>query len=330
MGSQTTFAFSGGTIARAEHLRGAKEQRALWGDPKARVMALWRGKPLVTEGQSSTATRHLAWLETTQDLLKDISGMRVFLGLGPSMNPLFCVDLSTLDIEQDTQSVGAFYDSSQQSHPALPKGAYFADLRAIMTTLSPQDAELCATASGILKWHEKHGFCANCGAKSAQARGGWSRDCTLCGVTHFPRTDPVAIMLITNGNSALVGRSKGWPDGFYSLLAGFMEPGETLETAVRREVFEESGIKVGDVRYLASQPWPFPASLMLACHGVALTQDIKVDTNELEDARWISREEMMRVFEGEHPSMIPAREGAIAHYILKCWLQDCLNIGGAF
>lgn len=132
-------------------------------------------------------------------------------------------------------------------------------------------------------------------------------------------------MLITHGNKVLIGRSPGWPMGMYSLLAGFVEPGETMEAAVRREVFEESGIEVGAVKYLASQPWPFPASLMFGCEGEAISTEINLDPNEIEDALWLSREEMVDVFEGIHPNITPARSGAIAHFLLEKWLSDRLQ-----
>lgn len=154
---------------------------------------------------------------------------------------------------------------------------------------------------------------------------GWQRDCPSCDRKHFPRTDPVVIMLITHGNSVLMGRSPQWPEGMYSLLAGFVEPGETIEAAVRREVFEEAGVRVGDVEYLASQPWPYPSSLMFGCRGEALTRDITIDPIEIEDALWITREEMLDVFAGTHPVIKPARIGAIAHFIMQHWLADKLE-----
>jgi len=131
--------------------------------------------------------------------------------------------------------------------------------------------------------------------------------------------------LITLGNSVLMGRSPGWPDGMYSLLAGFIEPGETMEAAVRREVWEEAGVQVGAVSYLASQPWPFPASLMFGCAGEAITEAIKIDPAEIEDAMWVTREEMATVFAGQHPKINPARKGAIAHFLLENWLSDRLG-----
>jgi NAD+ diphosphatase len=132
-------------------------------------------------------------------------------------------------------------------------------------------------------------------------------------------------MLITKGNKVLMGRSPGWPDGMYSLLAGFVEPGEPIEAAVRREVFEEAGIRVGAVSYLASQPWPYPSSLMFGCAGQALTEDITLDPKELEHALWVSREEMLTVFSGQHPTLKPSRKGAIAHFLIRNWLADTLE-----
>jgi len=146
-----------------------------------------------------------------------------------------------------------------------------------------------------------------------------------CGAHHFPRTDPVVIMLITKGNRVLLGRNAVWPEGMYSLLAGFVEPGETVEAAVRREVLEEAGVPVGPVRYLASQPWPFPASLMLGCHGEALDEAITVDPSELEDALWLDRQAVLQVFSGRHPVVRPPRKGAIAEFLLRNWLADRLD-----
>jgi NAD+ diphosphatase len=154
---------------------------------------------------------------------------------------------------------------------------------------------------------------------------GWQRDCRSCGGKHFPRTDPVVIMLITHGNKVLMGRSPGWPEGMYSLLAGFVEPGETLENAVRRETMEEAGIPIGRVGYLSSQPWPFPASLMFGCEGEALDDKITIDPEEMDDVIWVSREDMLDVFAGTHPVLKPARKGAIAHFLLKNWLADLLE-----
>ena len=154
---------------------------------------------------------------------------------------------------------------------------------------------------------------------------GWQRDCPECGGHHFPRTDPVVIMLVTHGDDVLLGRSPGWPEGMFSLLAGFIEPGEPIEAAVRREVFEEAGVRVGAVTYLASQPWPFPASLMFGCRGEALGREITIDPAEIEQALWVSKARLAAIFEGKDPEIKPARKGAIAHFILWNWLADQLD-----
>ncbi len=155
--------------------------------------------------------------------------------------------------------------------------------------------------------------------------GGVAERCGACGASHFPRTDPVVIMLVTRGNRLLLGRSPGWPEGMYSLIDGFIEPGETIEAAVRREVLEETGIRTGSVRYLASQPWPFPASLMLGCQTEALEDEIRIDPTEIEDALWVSREEMVRIMAGGHDRIKSPRRGAIAHFLIANWLADRLD-----
>ncbi len=166
-------------------------------------------------------------------------------------------------------------------------------LRVLGPTIAPDEASLAVHAIGISRWHEKHTFCANCGSPSESADAGHVRICPSCGTHHFPRTDPAVIMLITDENDrALLGRQPVWPEGRFSTLAGFVEPGETLDDAVRREVMEEVGIKVGDVTYAGSQPWPFPSSLMLGFFGKALSTDITVDQEEIAEARWFTREEV--------------------------------------
>lgn len=310
-----TVTFGGSGLDRAAHLR--DQATGLRTHPHANVIGLWRGKPLL-QGDK------LMRLACDHPAITDAAPEFVFLGLEGD-NPVFAADFSrwTPD-DQSNPDPAVFLDPTVQEHPLIPGGA-FLELRSVMTRLDARDAELAATARAVFEWHRSHGFCARCGAKSAQAQGGWRRDCAACGATHFPRTDPVVIMLITHGNSVLVGRSPHWPEGMYSLLAGFVEPGEPIEAAVRREVFEETGVKVGDVTYLSSQPWPFPTSLMFGCAGVATSREITIDPEEIEDATWITREDMTKVFLGEHPTMTPAREGAIAHFLLRAWLADQLD-----
>ena len=318
-----TVTFGGSALNRAAELRGREAQADLQALSSAKTTLFWRGKPLV-QVQAEGALG-LAWLDLDHPALGRAADSLVFLGLNEAKEPLFLADISIWEPEELPETLNAFLDPSQQVHPALTNSEYFAELRAIMTQLSARDAELAVTGRGLLEWHRTHGYCATCGAPSNMAMAGWQRNCPACNRSHFPRTDPVVIMLITLGNKVLMGRSHAWPEGMYSLLAGFVEPGETLEAAVRREVFEESGIRVGQVRYLASQPWPFPASLMFGCAGEALNEDIVLDPKEIEDALWVSREEMLDVFEGVHPEIKPARKGAIAHFLLENWLADHLD-----
>lgn len=316
-----TVTFGGSGLDRAAHLRGdAGAIAAALADPAAACLALWRGKPLIA-GRDPLA---LAWLPPGHGIFDMAGAPPVFLGLEAD-GPRFARDVSEWEPDEVPDTLGAFLDPSEQRHPDLPADHRFAELRAAMTQLTAREAELVATARGITGWHRTHGFCARCGAASEVAQAGWQRDCPACGAHHFPRTDPVVIMLVTRGNEVLLGRSPGWPEGMYSLLAGFVEPGETIEAAVRREVFEEAGVRVGAVTYLASQPWPFPSSLMFGCRGEATSAEIVVDENELDAALWVSRERLARAFAGEDPQILPARKGAIARFLLWNWLADRLD-----
>ncbi|MDB5509295.1 MAG: diphosphatase [Hyphomicrobiales bacterium] len=198
------------------------------------------------------------------------------------------------------------------------------DLRSIAQQglLPPPLLGALAEAKSLLYWHARHRFCPNCGAATRLAASGWRRECDSCEAQHFPRTDPVVIMLIVDGESCLLGRQARFPSGMYSALAGFVEPGETIEAAVRREIAEESGIVVGRVAYHASQPWPFPATLMIGCFGEALSRDVVVDRTELEDARWFSRAEAQAMFEGRHENglLAPSRL-AIAWHLLRAFAE---------
>jgi NAD+ diphosphatase len=315
-----TVTFGGSGLDRAAHLRGnAEAVEGLLRDAAARVLPIWRGKPLFAGDP-----RGPGWVEPGHAILGAAEEAAVFLGLDED-GPRFAADISGWQPEEVPDTVGAFLDPSEQRHPLLPVDHAFAELRANMTRLDPRGAELVATAKALLGWHETHGFCARCGARSRMIEAGWQRHCPDCGARHFPRTDPVVIMLILSGNDVLMGRSPGWPEGMYSLLAGFVEPGESIEAAVRREVREEAGIAVGAVGYLASQPWPFPASLMIGCRGEATSREIAVDPVELEDACWVSREEMLAIFGGTSQAMRPARRGSIAHFLISAWLADRLD-----
>jgi NAD+ diphosphatase len=198
------------------------------------------------------------------------------------------------------------------------------DLRAIaMQGLVPvEELGILAMAKSLLDWHRRHRFCANCGSPTTLSQAGFRRDCPACATQHFPRTDPVVIMMITHGDRCLLGRQARFVTGSYSCLAGFLEPGETIEDAVRRETFEEAGVRVGKVGYALSQPWPFPSSIMIGCRGEALTEAITIDREELEDARWFSREEVRLMLVREHPDglMVPPPV-AIAHHLVRQWAE---------
>ena len=314
--------FGGSRLDRAAELRGNLEALSdAKSAPDARVIVLWRGKVLIDKERPARVLR----LPLSHPMLEDADEALVFLGREGTA-PLFAANIDKWQAEgQDLSDIQKFLDPSEQSHPAVEEQQVFAELRRVMTWLSPRDAEVAATARALFEWHRTHKFCARCGTPSDMAMAGWQRDCPACNSHHFPRTDPVVIMLITHGNSVLLGRSPGWPEGMYSLLAGFVEPGETLEAAVRRETWEEASIKVGEVAYLASQPWPFPASLMFGCRGTALNNDIRIDPNEIEDAIWVTREDVMQAMAGEHPFLMPARKGAIAHFLLQNWVADTLD-----
>jgi len=177
-----------------------------------------------------------------------------------------------------------------------------ADLRtlAVEAALAPDELSIVGAARSLAAWHRSHRCCGRCGARTLVRDAGWRRTCWACGQSIFPRSDPAVIMLISDRERCLLGRHSGFREGFYSVLAGFVEPGEDIEDAVRRETFEESGIVVGRVDYLGSQPWPFPHSLMIGCWGEALSSTITCDENELEDVRWFSRNDVRQMIAGEH------------------------------
>ena len=307
--------FAAEVLDRASQLRGdAARQAELAADPRARCLAFWQGRLLLEERDGL----RLGWLPMGEAVFEG-AGPPVFLGLDAGA-PRFAREVADWQGAEPGEGPRPFVDQTRTGHPRLPDTLGFVDLRSTMSELSPGDAGTAAAAKGILGWHVTHRFCANCGAASEVADAGWRRSCPVCGAQHFPRTDPVVIMLILSGNALLLGRSPAWPPGMYSLLAGFMEPGESIEAAVRREVFEETAVPVGQVDYLSSQPWPFPSSLMIGCRGEALGREITLDPAELEDARWVSRERVMAALDGSDPDLRPARQGSIARFLIERWL----------
>jgi NAD+ diphosphatase len=207
---------------------------------------------------------------------------------------------------------------------AIAPGETLVSLRSLMLegALTPAELSILAQARSLLHWHESHKFCAKCGAQSLMTDAGYRRHCAACGADHFPRTDPVVIMAIRHQGRILLGRQASWPPHMFSALAGFMEPGETIEQAVRREVLEEAGIVVGDVTYVQSQPWPYPSSLMIGMIGEAETTEIKLDPAELESARWFGPDELNLMLVHKHPEGLWASHPyAIAHHIVKAALK---------
>ncbi len=204
--------------------------------------------------------------------------------------------------------------------PTVPAGP---EARAVLALLGLGDAPSFAAALSLASWHQRHGFCAVCGAASGIFRGGWARRCGTCGSEHYPRVDPVVIMLATYQDRLLLGRQSQYPPGRYSALAGFVEPGETIEAAVARELGEEAGIAITDVRYLASQPWPFPSSLMIGCIAEATGDSLTIDHDELDDARWFTRAEVAAALAGDPSApFLPPPPFAIARTLLDHWIGD--------
>lgn len=259
--------YSGGALNRAAHLR---EDPALLAaalaHPAARITYVWQGKHLLTAQEVPQA--HLLPLPAHEP-------PALFLGLHEDA-PVFAHDLS-----------------AQPEQPDFG-GGQFHDLRGIASLLPAPHAALLATARGMLHWHATHRFCPACGHGLNPTRGGWVLQCNSCTRENFPRTDAAVIMLITKGDKLLLGQSHRFPPerNYYSTLAGFVEPGEALEDAVRREVLEEVGVQVGEVMYHSSQPWPFPASLMLGYYGEALSEEITLQESEMRDAKWFTAAEI--------------------------------------
>lgn len=278
----------GSPIDRDDRIRRDKE--ALWAarmHPGARWLLLDNLEPLM-----DTNGIDIQWLRRSE---VPAEALTVFLGLENDM-PRFAVAGSAADLPGEV-----------------------VDPRRAAASMDDGRGAIVAHARSLIDWHQRHGFCANCGGTTELEKAGYARRCNGCGHEHFPRTDPVVIMLAVHGDSVLLGRQPRFPKGFLSALAGFVEPGESLEEAVRRELQEEAGIKTGRVAYVASQPWPFPSSLMVGAFAEALTTDINLDDEELEEARWVSRAEVVAAIEGTGSFMMPPPL-AIAHTLLATWV----------
>ena len=290
-------AFTGARIDRADNLRADPEALAeLTARADARLLAL----DLLDASYDEAGC--LGWSG-----LGEARGEVVFLGLDERQAPCFAPVPEVLTAED------------LRAYPKMWKE---------LAHLSASELALYGGARSLVAWHALHRFCSTCGSPTKLGKGGWMRKCenAACGAEHFPRVDPVTIMLIENDGDLLMGRQPRFPEKFYSALAGFVEPGETIEEAVARESFEEAGVRVHDVQYVFCQPWPFPSSLMIGCHGVADGREIVLDETELDDARWFSREEVadamdaVQRMEAGKAFFAPPRF-AIAHELLNWWLE---------
>jgi NAD+ diphosphatase len=297
--------FVNNILDRAAHLRNNDEKlMAMEGDPRSRAYVVHRDSLVVKkEGEATRA------LLTIDEALKcGANPGTIFLGLRDGA-PMFGMGISA----------GAAEDLMTRNDVAV------ADLRGMATqgVVPPGELSAIAMAKSMVNWHQRHGFCANCGQRTSMKEGGWKRECPSCKAEHFPRTDPVVIMLVTHGDKCLLGRAPRFLPGMYSCLAGFVEAAETIEDAVRREVFEEAGIRCTDVHYYMTQPWPYPSSLMIGCTARATNEDIVVDRTELEDARWFDRDEARLMITREHPDGLAGPHPfAIAHHLLGRWVHD--------
>ena len=297
--------FAGNPLDRAGDRRNdpawLAEQEA---NPEALAMVLWNGAPLI-EGEQ---TPRLAWLSLAH--ARDLSPRgEVFLGLWNEA-PAFAVEL------------GGSIDPA--SGPVQGLGQ-FQDMRTAAALLPGADAAMAGTAKSLFDWAGRHGFCAACGQASDSVCGGWKRLCPACGTEHFPRVDPVVIMLpVYRGGVepvCLLGRQASWPQGRMSALAGFLEPGETIEEACAREIAEEAGLTVSAVRYHSSQPWPFPSQLMIGLIADVTDDNATPDQTELEAVAWVTRKEAADVLAGTHPAIKSPPPFAIAHTLLRAWVD---------
>ncbi len=289
-------AFSGNPLDRASYRRAdpawlaAQAARGLF-------LPFWQNRPFIAGKQAGFLPGRSEWENC----------LCVFLGLDDTQ-PLFAVDLPG------------------KTEPVLDGGS-FQEMRAAAFVLPERDSAIAGQAKALIDWHRRHGFCPNCGHATELADGGYRRTCSKCGAEHFPRTDPVVIMLPVFKNQVgdeecLVGRNKRFPPLLFSAFAGFVEPGENMEEAVRRELFEEVELNVGSVRYHATQPWPFPSSLMLGCYAEALSRDFRIDSHEIEAARWLSKEEVRARLANkiEDDVKLPVAI-AIAHHLIRDWAK---------
>ena len=301
--SSATLGFAHNALDRLANRRDDDAfQAELAGSPEARTLVVIGESVVVRRGEEGAAG---LWFDFDAAAEIGRAEQRVFLGVD-ARGPAFAVQVAA---EGEDPLAGR-------------DGFALFNLRQVAAEGSVAAPDLGALAEGksMLSWHAAHRFCGRCGAETASTASGWKRVCPACGAQHFPRTDPVVIMLAVDGDRCLLGRQPRFPAGMYSCLAGFLEPGETIEDAVRREIGEEAGIACGAVTYLGCQPWPFPSSLMIGCLVEAASTEIAIDREELEDARWFTRDEVRAMLEARHPDGLTCpMPMAIAHHIVLAW-----------
>src|SRR5229473_1701074 len=293
--------FAGNPLNRASEKRtDADWIEAKRRDPSSLVLPLRRLEPFLLEPDRSGATELGLLRPEIVDSLAGAEATCIFLGLDGD-RAIFAVDVP---------------ETADSANAGAPAGlGYFRDARAAAQIVSSKHAAIIAQAKALIDWHQRHGFCPRCGAPTQIMDAGYRRVCGKCNAEHFPRVDPVVIMLATHGDACLVGRGKQFPSGMFSALAGFVEPGETIEEAVRRELMEEATLRVGEVTYYATQPWPFPSSLMIGCFAQAANRDAKPDETELAEVRWLERGVARDLIEGgSHDGLRVPPPIAIAHH----------------
>ncbi|MDE1986231.1 MAG: NAD(+) diphosphatase [Alphaproteobacteria bacterium] len=274
-------------------------------DPASLILPVWRLQPFMTGGDAALQAGFLR--PGAAESLAAPDAPCIFLGL-EGARAMFARDISAAE-------------NPQHGGPLAGLGE-FRELRGAAPLLPAKDLAILGQAKAMIDWHQRHGFCARCGAPSVAADAGYKRVCTVCGTEHFPRTDPAVIMLATQGDACLLGRNKNWPPDFYSALAGFLEPGESIEEAVCRELFEEAGVRAGAVRYYASQPWPFPSQLMIGCFAECESRDLVLDANEIAEAEWFTRERARALLAGALAGRRGPFSVAIAHHLIRAWIQE--------
>ena len=305
--STITNIFAGNPLDRASEKRIDTDwMSARLNDAESLAVAIWNGRPLVEDAPPGKPAVRIAYLPISLARKVTAGDERVlFMGLWKE-TAVFAIDLE---------------GTADPTDGPLSGFGRFEDLRAIALTLPADDAAILATAKGVFEWRRKHGFCSACGQPSIVADGGWKRVCEACRTEHFPRTDPVVIMLPIFGEKCLLGRQAIWPPGMYSALAGFLEPGEAIEEACARELQEEAGLTAVAVRYHSTQPWPWPNSLMIGLHADVADDNAVPDQAELDEVRWFTREETRALLKGEIPGVFAPGAMAIAHQLIKAWAE---------